>query len=38
VLRGIDPRLLAALSDNPDLLRALMQARLLWLGCMVPSS
>lgn len=25
VLRGIDPRLLAALSDNPDLLRALIQ-------------
>jgi ribosomal protein L12E/L44/L45/RPP1/RPP2 len=25
VLRGMDPRLIAALTDNPELLRALMQ-------------
>ncbi len=29
VLRGIDPRIIAALTDNPELLRALVQASVL---------
>ena len=27
MLRGIDPRIIAALTDNPDLLHALVQVR-----------